>query len=171
MEDLKELEKYVESNIDTLVSEVSMLEGKSEDEILGYVGKMLMTNGYTVSGNVEGNVIVPAEPVNLQRSFAVFFPADNITKGMTAAAVEGKSFKKRLKYAVCTNETLIKLFGDNANTSVRDIIKKGLPTVVTVLGGSIGGFWLAVAAAALALLLKLGYKAYCDGYRDENAKA
>ena len=184
---MESLKMYVEDHIDTLVSEVNMLESKSEDEILSYIGSMLVANGYTVSGSAEGSIIVPAETFDLRRSFEVFSPAAK-TRGMmtadtesmmaaepeemTAAATEGMSFGKRLEYAVCTDATLFKFFGDKENSPVEEVIKEGLPLVGAVLGvGSVlGGFWLGVAAAALALLLRLGYKTYCADFWVKNGK-
>jgi hypothetical protein len=161
-------------DIDRLVGDVEALRTRSEDDILNYAGNLLVANGLTVSGSESGTVVVTAAEVfNLQKSLAAFHLADS---AVNAAAAEGGKFKERLEYAVCSSPTLYKLLGDNdGNSTVKDTIKKSLDIVVPMIcsatvAGALAGFWVGLIAAALALMLKIGYAAYCATYWDANGK-
>ena len=186
-----DLNKYLEEHIDTLVSDVEMLMAKDENEILGYVGNMLTANGYTVSENPDDSLIVPAKTFNMGKSFAAFHSvaglqnmqaaarksfADDVQKTEKSKAEESLKFKRRLEYAVCTSPALYQALGDNKpegqpDGTLKDKVQYFLPLVLKAVGiKAIACIWVGVIAAALAMILKLGYTAYCSVYWQKNPK-
>ena len=182
MKDLVKInEMEIEIDIDQLLEDVEFLKDKNEEDILAFVGRLLVDNGYTVSDSGDC-VIVPDEEFSAQKSYTSLMQSDGFTNAAKAtkttktAKAKGKKFKARLKDAICTNTTIFKLLGDGGKNddAAKDTIKKILPDLLKLLGigsaGSVAGIWLGIIAAALALLLKLGYDAYCKAYWKKNGK-
>ena len=163
--------EYLEGNLDALVSDVEMLMGKGEAEILAYAGGLLTANCCAVGEVSMGSMVVSAR-FTVKQSYSAFEPSSLLAGG--AAAKEGARFKERLQYAVCTNRTLYDLFGNSGSMTVKEVIQTTLSYVVplvvsaTAAATPAAGFLTGIVAAALALILKIGYAAYCSVYWEEN---
>ena len=83
----------------------------------------------------------------------------------TNANKEGKKFwkrfKKKKKKAICNDPKIKELM--TGNGTLKDYLITGIPLVLAALGlGVLNPVTLAIIAAVFALILKVGFEAYCE---------
>lgn len=130
----------------------------------------ILTSGPSKHSSAIGNrkySILGAQPEAFDLNQAYTFitsppvppiPADNTEKGRSF----WEGLKDRLKKEICTNEKIVKLMTGEA--SLREYLREGLPLIAVALG--LGTFinpaMLLVIASVFALIIKVGFKTYCD---------
>ena len=142
---------------------------KSESELFQVIGNALHDSGYGVSKADNSDLIEPKmfdqtqEKINLLKS--VDFVENTDALSAEEAEKEGgrfwRRFTKKLKKMICNNTKFRELL--TGESSTKDYLIVGIPLVVTALGmTALNPVLLAIAAAVLALIAKVGFAAYCD---------
>lgn len=183
---MKALNNYLEENIDYLVDNVNLFMNKSDKEIEDFVGEYMIANNLAVS-TVSGTPIVIAQPVSITSSNSLrrarksyrgvvgeSFEQSGHMEVMSeeisqpSAEEEGRKFAYRLQKAICTDKKLYDLLYDtDACDTLKNTIIGILPQLLVAMGvtGAITGtIWVAIIAAAIALILRVGYNMYCQVY-------
>lgn len=164
------LAQLTEQDFEKMAQEIQTIsETKSENEIFELIGNALHDSGMTVSTSKTFDIIHPKmyneslEKFSMEKSFD--FVAD--TEPLTAedAKEEGRNFWKRfkdkLKSAICNDSKIRDLLtGDG---TLKDYLIAGVPLILAALGlGAINPLLLAIIAAVFALIVKVGFQAYCE---------
>lgn len=164
------LAQLTESDFEKMAQEISEIsETQSEETLLTTIGNALHDSGLTTSTSNSLEILHPkmfnesTEKFSMKKSMKFVSETDSLTP--TAAQDEGRKFwrrfKDKLKAAIC-NDTRIKelLEGDG---SLKDYLMAGIPLVLAALGiGALNPLALVIIAAVFALILKVGFQAYCE---------
>lgn len=149
------------------INEIS--ESKSENELYEIIGNALHDSGMTVSDSNNFEIIMPKAFDEKQERFSMLkafnFVADTESLTKNKAEKEGRDFwdrfKDKLKTTICTNPQISALF--NNEGKLKDYLIAGIPLILAALGiAMLSPVWLAVIAAVFALIMKVGFKAYCE---------
>ncbi len=149
------------------INEIS--ETKSEEALFAIIGNALHDSGLTVSSSNSFEILNPkmfsevTEKFNMKKSLE--FVSETEPLSPDDAQAEGKKFwqrfKDKLKVTIC-NDAKIKalLTGDG---TLKDYLIAGIPLVLTALSiGVLNPLALAIIAAVFALIIKVGFLAYCE---------
>lgn len=142
---------------------------KSEDDLLLFIGNALHDSGYRVSTSENDDIIEPEmfnhhlEKVNLIKSLNFLMDKQSLTA--TRAKEDGgkfwRRFKEKLRIAICKDGKIKDII--TGNGTLKDYLVIGIPLVLTALGVvTLDPIFLAIIAATFALILKVGFEAYCD---------
>lgn len=163
-----ELTEQQYAEIESHVSNIVANNSKSTNELYSIIGK-----GLYYSNDVELN---PRGMVNLFSKTgvdktwltthnAIKLLSENPSISRESAIESGKDFWDRLKEniqkKICTNKTIQNFFlGD---TTLKDALKVIIPIILTAIGISvINPMIMAAIIAIISLIIKVGYKAYCN---------
>lgn len=149
------------------IQEISEIE--SEDSLFEIMGNALHDSGLTVSTSDSFEILQPKayneslEKFNLMKS--VKFVSDPEPLSNKEAKKEGKRFWKRfkdkLKTTICNDSKIKELLeGDG---TLKEYLMAGIPLVLAALGiSALNPLAMAILATVFALILKVGFKAYCE---------
>lgn len=156
-----------QQDYDQLAKQVQIIsETKQEDELFEIIGNALYDSGLDVS---PANFIEATIPVAFDRTTLKFNILETIqfvenTEPITKeeAKKKGKKLLKRIKNELCSNEGVKDFF--TGNSDLKDNLKVIIPLVLGLVSSTLtlGPIGLAIAVAVIALLLKVGYEAYCE---------
>jgi hypothetical protein len=160
--------QLTDAYLDELATEVENLKRKDDDELYRVIGHGLYDGGLAVSKTLSyPRFIQPRENLlkdgilSAEKSFE--FVANVQPTTDAEAKKEGKSFMNKLKKAICTDSQIQNLLTGQA--TVKEYLRVGIPLLLTALGATVLSPWtLGVIVAVIALILKVGYTAYCDGF-------
>ena len=150
-----------------LANEVQQIAStKSEDSLYEILGNAIYDSGLEISpiGFPEATMfrirIKNSQKFNLIKTMDFVQNSAPLTK--EEAKKEGKSLFQRIKKEICTNEKIKEFF--TGESALRDYLKTIIPIILAIISSSLtlGPIGLAIAVAILALLIKVGYQAYCD---------
>ncbi|PLX08130.1 MAG: hypothetical protein C0596_07470 [Marinilabiliales bacterium] len=163
------IEDFTGDDFEKMAQEINEIsESNTEDEILKLIGNALHDSGMTVVDNNSKGIIKPKmynpekEKFNIVKSLN--FVAD--TKSLTPkdAKKEGKKFWKRFKEelqeAICSDDKIKKLM--DGKGTLKEYLVVGIPMVLAALGVALNPIFLAIIAAVFALIIKVGFRAYCE---------
>ncbi len=147
----------------------TLSEENEEDDLLESIGNAMHDSGYTTATDDSEDLLQPKmfdglEKINLAK--AVAFVDDTRALTREKARGEGKKFwkrfKEKLRIAICKDAALADLI--NGKGTLKQYLTVGIPLVAAALGiGVINPVLLAIIAATFALILKVGFAAYCEG--------
>lgn len=165
-----QLTQLTENDFEKMAQDINELsESNTENQLLMLIGNALHDSGMTFSTANSFELVTPKmfdqsiENVNLRN--IVGFVAETHPLTPNEAENEGKGFWKRfkenLRVEICTNPTIKELMlGDG---TLKDYLKVGIPLVLAALGLSvINPLVLTIIAAVFALIIKVGFNAYCS---------
>ncbi len=158
------------NNLDNVARDVQKIsEEMSETELYAIIGNALHDLGYTVAHSNDFEIITPkaydekSELISLYKS--VSYVANTKALEKDEALKEGKSFWSRfgekLRSTICSDPKIKSLI--TGQGTLKDYLTIGIPMVLAALGvGAINPVLLAIIAASFALIVKVGFKAYCE---------
>jgi hypothetical protein len=149
------------------IQEISL--DQTEDSLFQTIGNAMHDNGLTVSTEDSMELFQPkafnegSEKFNMVKSFS--YVSDTMALSAHDAKGEGRSFwtrfKTKLRGTIC-NDVKIKELLDGEG-KLTDFLKTGIPLIIAALGLTVlNPLWLAIIAAVFALILKVGFKTYCE---------
>lgn len=163
------LAQMTEQDFEKMAQEINEIsEAKSESELLELIGNALHDSGFTVSTSKSSHIIQPkmfneeTERFSMAKSFN--FVEDRKPFASDDAKKEGKKFwdrsKDKLQKIICNDPDIKDLILGNG--TLKDLIILGIPLVLTALGlATISPVFLAIIGAVFALIVKVGFRAYC----------
>lgn len=164
------LEQFTDEQLDTMVLQIEELAQNDETEIYKVIGKALNHEGFRTDTSARTFKLSPgfrsfsAKGVTIHKAQEFLdTPLPPLPQNQTE---EGKrfweKFKEKLKKEICTNETIVKLMTKEA--TLKEYLTVGLPLIAAALGlGTlISPAMLLVIASVFALIIKVGFKTYCD---------
>lgn len=167
---MNHLTQLSEQDIEKMAQEImEITESKSEDELFELIGNALHDSGLTVSTSESFSVIEPkmydqhVENFNFVKSLA--YVADTQPLSPHDAKQEGKKFwqrfKDKVRNIICNDPEIRKLLeGDG---TLKEYLKVLIPLILTALGlAALNPILLAIVVAIIALIIKIGIKAYCE---------
>ncbi len=154
-QDYEELAKEVQQIADT----------KSEDSLYEILGNAMYDSGLAVSPESFSEATTLRVSIKSNQKFnlikAMDFVQNSTSLSKEEAKREGKSLFQRIKREICTNEKIKEFF--TGNNALSDYLKTVIPIILAIISSSLalGPIGLAITVAILALLIKVGYQAYC----------
>lgn len=164
------LSQMTEQDYEKMAQEINEIsQTKSETELLELIGTALHDSGLTVSTSESSEIVQPKmfnenkEKFSVAKSFDFVVKSEPLTQN--DAKEEGEKFwyrfKDKLQDVICTDSRIKELI--TGNGTLKDFIVAGIPLVLAALGLiTINPVFLAIIAAVFALILKVGFKAYCE---------
>ena len=164
------LAQLTDQDFDKMATEIQRISrNASDDDLYTALGKALDDLGYTVSSSKSFEIIHPKmfgganDKISMLKSYDYVANVKPVTR--TNANKEGKKFWKRFKdklqKAICNDPKIKELMTGNGTLQVYLIT--GIPLVLAALGlGVLNPVTLAIIAAVFALILKVGFEAYCE---------
>jgi len=164
------LTQLTEQDFEKMAREIQEIsETRTEDNLYEAIGYALYDSGYAVATSNSFAILQPkmynerVEKFNMQKS--IDYVADIQPLKADEARKEGKRFwgrfKNTLKKVICSDEKVAKLI--NGEGTLKDYLITGIPLIITALGASaLNPVVLAIVAAVLALIVKIGFAAYCE---------
>jgi len=164
------LAQLTDQDFEKMAKEIQEIsDNSSEDSLFETIGNALHDSGLTVQTNNSLEMFqVKAfnegtEKFNLRKS--VSFVDDTTALSTDQAKEEGKKFwerfKDKLQSTIC-NDSKIKALLDGDGT-LKDYLVAGIPLILAALGMAVlNPLALAIIASVLALVVKVGFKTYCD---------
>jgi hypothetical protein len=164
------LAQMTDQDFERMASEIQSLSRNSpDDELFTAIGKGLDDLGYTVSTSRNYDLILPkmyglaGDKVSMLKSFNYVANVKPVTK--INAKKEGKKFwkrfKEKLQKAICNDPKIRELM--EGEGTLKDYLKVGIPLVMAALGLAVlNPVVLAIIAAVFALIVRVGFKAYCE---------
>ncbi len=163
------LSEFAGQDFEQMAHDLSELsQNKTEDELLEIIGQSLYGLGYEIASSSEVDIIKPissSELRNMGIAAAVDFVENRnlaLTEQVKMEAVGfWKGFKEKLKEAICNDPKIRDLItGDG---TLKEYLIVGVPLVLAALGMSaLNPLLLAIVAAVFALIIKVGFKTYCE---------
>lgn len=139
---------------------------KKEDELFEIIGNALYDSGLDVSPLSFPEATIPVtidgETLKFNALNSLNFVEDTEPLTKEEAKKKGKGLFKRIKNELCGNESIKEFF--TGKSDLKDNLKIILPVVLGLVSSTLtlGPIGLAIAVAVIALLLKVGYEAYCE---------
>lgn len=158
--------KLENQNSNLLASQLQqIINSKSEENLYEIIGNALYDSGLQISSLQYPEATIPItlneDSTNFNILESIKFIEDTTAITKVEAIIRGKGLLKRIKTQLCTNETIKNFFtGDNKLT---DNLKVIIPIILSLISSTLalGPVGLAIAVALIALLIKIGYEAYC----------
>jgi hypothetical protein len=164
------LAQLTEADFEKMAQEIQEIsETQSEDSLLESLGNALHDSGLTISTANSFEILQPkafneaTEKFSLKKSIS--FVADRTPITTSEAKEEGRKFwqrfKDKLRSAICNDPKIKELLeGDG---SLKDYLIAGIPLILSALGiGALNPLALAIVAAVVALIVKVGFQTYCE---------
>jgi hypothetical protein len=164
------LAQLTEADFEKMAQEIQEIsETQTEDSLLETIGNALHDSGLTVSTANSFEILQPkafseaTEKFSMKRSFS--FVSDTTPMSTNEAKEEGRKFwqrfKDKLRSAICNDSKIKELLeGDG---TLKDYLIAGIPLILAALGiGALNPLALAIVAAVVALIVKVGFQAYCE---------
>jgi len=161
------LSQLTEPEFEIMAEEIN--ENKSENELFQLIGEALHNSGFTVStSNTVGIMQTKmfnqdVESISLIKSIDFLTETEPLS---TEEAIEegGKfweRFKDKLRSVICNDLKIKELIeGDG---SLKDFLVIAIPLILAALGITVlSPMLLIVIAAVFALIVKVGFNAYCS---------
>lgn len=163
------LAQLTESDFEKMAEEINEIsQTQSEDSLLTILGNALHDSGLTVSNSNSFEILKfkafnpEIEKINLRSTIDFVSNTDPLTP--KEAKSEGsrfwKRFKDKLKVAIC-NDSKIKVLMEG-NGTLKDYLIIGIPLILAGLSISLNPLTLAIIATIFALIIKVGFQAYCE---------
>ncbi|MEQ8242354.1 hypothetical protein [Fulvivirga sp.] len=164
---MKQLAEFTEEDFENLEKDIYRLSDRSADDLYRIIGNGLYDLALKVSEN-EGESIVESSMSFSKKlnTIAAVDYVENAESIASASASENgkgffKRFKQRLKNAICNDEKIKKLM--EGKGSLKEYLIIGIPMVLAALGmAALNPVLLAIIAATFALIVKVGWEAYCN---------
>jgi hypothetical protein len=151
-------------NDDELAKEVQQITGtQSEESLYGVLCHALYNGGLEVAPLDYFEPVMAIASIKSKQKINFIKTLDFVGSAVPLAESEakkqGKSFFQRIKKEICTK---IREFFTGGNT-LREYLQTLIPIILGIISSSLalGPIGLAIAVAILALLIKVGYQAYC----------
>jgi len=165
------VEQLNDQDLAQLASEIEALSREDDDQLFELTGNALYDIGLApVEETTDGPLLQPVmynpniAKVNLSSIADYVMKTDPLTK--TESIKSGKNFKERLRKAICSNKTIAAIF--KSDTALKDNLKQIIPKVMGILGlAALSPLNLLIVCAVIALILKIGYDAYCGVKKEE----
>lgn len=137
---------------------------KSKEQLFEIIGRGLYDSGLEVSDSNFPEATMPIFSDNLNKAFlkSINFVEEDSVITATQARRKGKKLIARIKHEFCSNESIKKLFtGDG---ELKDYLKIIIPSVLAIVSSTLtlGTIGLAIAVSIIAIVIKSGYKSYCN---------
>ena len=164
------LAQLTDQDFDKMATEIQRIsKNVSEEDLYTSLGRALDDLGYAVSSSRSFEILQPKmfggtnERVNLAKSYDYVANVRPATKAK--ANKEGKKFWKRFKdklqRAICNDPKIKDLL--TGQGTLKEYLITGIPLVLAALGlGVLNPVTLAIIAAVFALIVKVGFQAYCE---------
>lgn len=164
------LAQMTEADFEKMALEIDEIsQTNSEEELLAVLGNALHDSGLTVSSSNSFEILQPKmfneglEKFSMRKSMRFVSDTEPLTK--PEAEAEGKRFWKRFKeklnVAIC-NDVKIKELIETQGT-LKDYLIAGIPLILSALSITfLNPLALAIVAAVFALIIKVGFQAYCE---------
>lgn len=161
------LELLKNQNYDELANQVQeIIDTKSKDDLYEIIGNALYDSGLDVSPEdypeAAISLAIDINTKNFDFLKSVNFVEDTSPISKAEAKKKGKGLWKRIKTELCSNEKIRDFF--TGNSDLKDNLKVIIPIILGLISSTLtlGPLGLAVAVAIIALLIKVGYQAYCE---------
>lgn len=164
------LKDLTEEDYKVLAEQIETLSQQDENEIFKIIGNSLNREGYSVADDAEPGILQPKMMIDFPNRRidplkALEFANSPFKIKKVDARKTGKSFwkkfEKKIKKEICSNESIKAII--TGNGTLVDYLKAGIPILLTALGiTAVNPTMLAVIIAVFALIVKVGYKTYCD---------
>lgn len=164
------LAQLTEADFEKMAQEINEIsEKQSEESLLAILGNALHDSGLTVSSSNSFAILQPKmfnegiEKFSMKKSMDFVSETDPLTPN--DAEAEGRRFwqrfKDKLRAAICNDSKIKELLeGDG---TLKDYLIIGIPLILAALGVAVlNPVWLAIIAAVFALIMKVGFQAYCE---------
>lgn len=167
---MNHLTQLSEQDLEKMAQEITEInESKSEEELFELIGNALHDSGLTVSTSEGFEVIEPkmydehVERFNFVKSLA--YVADTQPLSPQDAKQEGKKLWQRIKdkvrNVICNDPEVRKLL--EGGGTLKEYLKVLIPLILPALGlAALNPILLAIVVAIIALIIKIGVKAYCE---------
>lgn len=159
-----------EQDFEKMATEIqSVSDTNSEKQLFELLGTALHISGYTVANSNSFDIIKPKmydekiEKFSILKSIHYYTAKSALSK--KEAEEEGKSFwlrfKDKLKIAICNDPKIKELM--TGQGKLKDYLIVGIPLVLAALGVAVlNPILLAIVATVFALIVKVGFDAYCE---------
>ncbi|HTL82387.1 MAG TPA: hypothetical protein VL651_11815 [Bacteroidia bacterium] len=163
---MKHLEEFSKSDYASIAKDIAGMTSKSEDELFTVIGHGLNDSGLKASD--KNNVLFErvdriAGKVSAKKAFNFVAATDPLDhdEAQRKGKVFWKKFKEKVRSIICDNKALSDVI--EGNGTLEDKLKVIIPVVLAALGmAAINPTLLLVISAALAIIAKAGFEAYCD---------
>ena len=160
-----------EEELEKMALEIETLSRESsKEQLYELIGNSLYDSGLSVvksDGAVASNYgfLQPAMFDSSVETFSVSKVADYVWHtepiDKAQAGTFGKNLMKKVKKVICKNTKIAELFTNDG--TLKDNLQMLIPLLLTALGfAALTPLALAIIAGIIALVLKIGYVAYCD---------
>ena len=164
------LSQMTEQDYEKMAQEINEIsQTKSETELLELIGTALHDSGLTVSTNKSSQIVQPKMFNENKEKFSVLKSLNFVVESEPLTPDDAKNegekfwyrFKDKLQKVICSDSRIKELI--TGNGTLKDFIVAGIPLVLVALGlATINPIFLAIIAAVFALIVKVGFQAYCE---------
>jgi hypothetical protein len=171
-------------DLEAMANDIETISAIDESEIFRIIGNSLFREGYSIDSSDEntntigthdlGEIkLLQIKPSLIQNTDirtisalkSVRFINQPLDHTPEDAESEGKKFwekfKQKLKEEICSNERIREMILGNG--SLKDYLLHGIPIVMVALGiAALNPVILAIIVSVFALIIKVGFQAYCD---------
>ena len=166
---IRTVDQLSDEDFGKIASDIDALDkAKDEEQLCELVGNALYDSGLSVTvsdasnaGDILEPVVFESQGDDISIDKAVGFVMDTDALPKSVARRSGKNLMKRVRQAICNDPKLSKAFSDDA--TLKDCLKVIIPYLVNLLKlGPLTAPALVIIAGVVALILKVGYKSYCN---------
>lgn len=165
---MKSLTQYTKIDFEKIAQDAITLSKKSEDELYKVMGHGLYDMGLKPSKTK--NVLfdrIDTVGGNIRAIKAFGHVANTTALNDNQAKNKGKEFWKKFKESVksiiCSDKKILDFINGNGNLTLKDVLAYIIPIILVALGlTTLNPALLAVVVGAIAIILKSGFKAYCE---------
>ena len=180
------LDELNELDFERIASDIEEMSKMDEGEIYEIIGNSLKREGYSVvkkarprkaAGKakaarkargfdiIQPNMMFDDKRKNISPLKAMKFVNEPLLPETDSARDEGRRFwdrfKDQLRKTICNDEKIKTLL--TGKGTLKDYLVVGIPIVLSALGiGALSPVMLVVVASVFALILKVGFEAYCE---------
>jgi hypothetical protein len=158
---MKLLSELTEADYTNLADDVLQLAEQDETELFALIGNGMNNMGLSIADD-EQTLFVPVQ----LRTYKTFTPFSVSYNQQAANTMElgrnfGDQFREKLRRIICDNERLRTIIMGNG--TLREKLVLAIPVILSLLGvTALAPPMLAIIAAAIALIVRIGFQAYCD---------
>ena len=158
---MKFLSELTEADYTNLADDALLLAEKDENELFAFIGNGMNSLGLSIADDDQ----TLFTPVQL-RTYSMFSPFSLSDNQQAVDALElgkrsGERFKEKLRRIICSNERLREIIMGEGTLREKLII--AIPVILSLLGvTALAPPMLAIITAAIALIIRIGFQAYCD---------
>lgn len=159
-----------DQDFEKMAAEIQKISKTSTEDVLyEAIGKALDDIGFAVAADKSFSIIQPKMVNAVGEKFSMMKSLNYVTnvKPVTKlnAKKEGKKFWKRFKdklqKAICNDPKIKELL--TGNGTLKEYLIAGIPIILAAIGLSVlNPVTLAIIAAVFALIIKVGFEAYCE---------